>query len=66
MEGSCCKHGPGYASPLEAMKGEREKIMYIPCIRVEKGQHDYVVTVDVDPSSSTYSDLSHPHALPQR
>lgn len=54
MEGSCCKHGPGYPSPLEAMKGPREQVLYIPCIRVEKGQHDYIVTVDVDPSSSSY------------
>jgi len=40
------------------MKGEREKILYIPCIRVEKGKHDYVVTVDVDPLSPTYCKVS--------
>lgn len=56
--GSCCAHGPGYASPLEAMqKGPKETILYIPCIQPEKGKHDYVATVDVDPSSATYSQV---------
>ena len=34
IEPSCCgsKCGPGYATPLEAMKGPKEKILYIPCI----------------------------------
>ena len=55
--GSCCTHGPGYASPLAAMKGPRETILYIPCIQSEKGKHDYVAVVDVDPSSATYSQV---------
>ena len=57
-DGSCsCSHGPGYASPLAAMKGPRETILYIPCIQTEKGKHDYVAVVDVDPSSATYSQV---------
>lgn len=30
----CCSHaaGPGYASPLEAQKGPREKLLYITAI----------------------------------
>lgn len=33
---SCCtqevKKGPGYASPLEAMKGPREALIYVTCV----------------------------------
>lgn len=39
------------------MKGPRETILYIPCIQTEKGKHDYVAVVDVDPSSATYSQV---------
>jgi len=39
------------------MKGPREKILYIPCIQSEEGKHDYVTTVDVDPSSPTYNQV---------
>ena len=28
---NCCK-GPGYASPLEAMKGPREALIYVTCV----------------------------------
>lgn len=28
----CCKHGPGYATPLEAMAGPREKLIYVTCV----------------------------------
>lgn len=62
MKGSFCIfagktaiEGPGYKTPLDAMKGPREKIMYVPCI-VPKGreQPDYLATIDIDPKSSTY------------
>ena len=51
----CCS-GPGYATPLEAMKGPREKIVYLPCIYNNTGikKPDYLATVDVDPESSDY------------
>lgn len=28
----CCKTGPGYASPLEAMSGPREQILYVTSV----------------------------------
>lgn len=50
-------HGPGYSSPLEAMKGDKETLLYIPCIynKTDIDQPDYLATVDVDPASATYS-----------
>ena len=55
-----CKGGPGYATPLEAMKGPREKLLYLPCIRTNTGieKPDYLVTVDADPDSPTYSQVN--------
>ena len=49
----CC--GPGYASPREAfLKGETEKLLYIPCIIPGKDRPDYLSTVDIDPASPTF------------
>jgi len=28
----CCKKGPGYATPLEAMSGPRESLIYVTCV----------------------------------
>ena len=56
---TCC-HGPGYPSPLEAMRsGPREKLIYVTCVRrnVTPGKPDYLATVDVDPKSATYSQV---------
>jgi selenium-binding protein 1 len=41
---------------LEAMKGPREKIVYLPCIYNNTGikKPDYLATVDVDPESPDY------------
>ncbi|CAH2039741.1 unnamed protein product, partial [Iphiclides podalirius] len=56
---SCCK-GPGYASPLDAFKnGAREKLIYVVCVQPDLNQQDYLATVDVDPESSTYSQVIH-------
>jgi hypothetical protein len=56
------KGGPGYKSPLDAMRsGPREKLLYIPCIQPlaqETHRPDYLATVDVDPESPTYSKVS--------
>ncbi|XP_016521908.1 selenium-binding protein 1-B-like [Poecilia formosa] len=56
MMAKCSGCGPGYRSPLDAMKGPRERIVYLPCIyrstAVQKP--DYLATVDVDPESPTY------------
>lgn len=52
----CCG-GPGYKSPLDAMKnGPREEIVYLPCIRVNTPREDlpdYLATIDVNPKSPT-------------
>jgi hypothetical protein len=29
---SCCLHGPGYATPLDAMSGPREEIIYVTAV----------------------------------
>jgi len=56
-----CKqcHGPGYATPKDAMAGPREQIVYLPCIYNNTGKKkpDYLCTVDVDPKSPTYSQV---------
>ena len=56
---SCC--GPGYASPREAMQGPRETLLYTAALYTGTGVEapDYLATVDVDPSSPTYSSVIH-------
>lgn len=57
-----CHRGPGYATPLDAMKnGPREQLLYIVAVQpdLENPDGDYLATVDVDPSSSTYSQVIH-------
>jgi len=51
--------GPGYASPQEAMKAEREKVLYTVALYGGTGisAPDYLATVDVDPASPTYSQV---------
>lgn len=39
----------------EATHGPREKLLYIPAVQTRKDKPDYLVTVDVDPESSTFS-----------
>ncbi len=62
---SCCS-GPGYASPAEAMKAEREKILYAACLYTGSGieEPDYLATIDVDPDSPTYSQIIHRTPMP--
>lgn len=58
-DAKCC-HGPGYPTALAAMKGPREKIMYVQCVRrntLGADKPDYLATVDVDPDSPTYSQV---------
>ena len=57
---SCCL-GPGYASPQEAIRAPREKIVYTICIYTGTGikKPDYLATVDVDETSPTYSQVIH-------
>ncbi len=65
-EHGCCKKGPGYATPLEAMSGPRESLLYVTCIYsgTGKGKPDYLATVDVDPSSPSYSKVIHRLPVP--
>src|SRR5215472_1894173 len=63
-DASCC--GPGYASPEEAMKAEREKSLYTIALYGGTGVQapDYLATVDVDPTSSTYAQVIHRTSMP--
>ena len=58
--GSCCA-GPGYASPQEAIKAPREKVIYTVCIYTGTGieKPDYLATIDVDETSPTYNQVIH-------
>uniref|UniRef100_A0A336MLL8 CSON001628 protein n=1 Tax=Culicoides sonorensis TaxID=179676 RepID=A0A336MLL8_CULSO len=59
MEKKC---GPGYASPLAAMKeGPREKLLYVVTVQpnLDEPHGDYLSTIDVDPESPTYSQIIH-------
>lgn len=43
----------------EAFKnGPRETLLYLPAIVVDGSRPDYLATVDADPKSSTYSQVS--------
>lgn len=59
-----CKNqcGPGYKSPLDAyINGKRETILYTICIQpntLTKNKTDYLATIDVDPNSPTYSQVT--------
>lgn len=61
----CC--GPGYASPADAMKAEREKLLYTVALYVGTGieKPDYLATVDVDPDSPTYASVIARTEMPQ-
>ena len=64
MDGACC--GPGYASPAEAIKAPREKLLYTIAIYTGTGiqKPDYLATVDADPDSPTYSQVIHRLEMP--
>ncbi len=56
-DSACC--GPGYASPEEAMRADREKLLYTVCLYTGTGVEapDYLATIDADPESPTYSQV---------
>lgn len=58
--------GPGYASPVEAMQAEREKILYVNALYTGTGiqEPDYLATVDVDPASATFSRVIYRTPMP--
>ncbi|XP_073465260.1 methanethiol oxidase-like isoform X2 [Aquarana catesbeiana] len=66
MATKCGSCGPGYKSPLDAMKGPREELIYVACIYHNTGNNkpDYLATVDVDPKSPYYSKVIHRLPMP--
>ncbi|MEQ8998945.1 MAG: selenium-binding family protein [Coleofasciculus sp. B1-GNL1-01] len=64
MSHACC--GPGYASPEAAMKADREKVLYTIALYTGTGVEapDYLATIDVDPTSPTYSQVIHRLPMP--
>uniref|UniRef100_A0A672FTK7 Methanethiol oxidase n=1 Tax=Salarias fasciatus TaxID=181472 RepID=A0A672FTK7_SALFA len=62
LSANCSGCGPGYRTPLDAMKGPREEIVYLPCIyrNTASVRPDYLATVDVLPSSPTYCQMVEP------
>lgn len=52
---ACCAPS---ASQDAFNSGAREKIVYLPAIVPSADRPDYLATVDVDPTSSTYSQAS--------
>lgn len=59
-------HGPGYATPQEAMRAEPERLLYTVALYAGTGveESDYLATVDVDPASPTYSRVIHRTPMP--
>src|SRR6266567_4752239 len=47
----------GFASPKEAMKAPREKLLYVTCTyaNTDTDKPDYLAVIDVDPDSDSYS-----------
>lgn len=58
---------PGFASPQEAMKGPREKLLFVSCTYANTGveKPDYLAVVDADPASKTYSQVVHRLSMPK-
>jgi selenium-binding protein 1 len=54
---TCC--GPGFASPAEAIKAPREKLLYTVALYIGTGiqKPDYLATIDADHESKTYSQV---------
>ncbi len=57
----------GFASPKEAMKGPREKLLFVVCTYANTGidKPDYLAVVDADPDSKTYSQVVHRLKMPK-
>jgi len=58
---------PGFASPQQAMKGPREKLLFVACTYANTGieKPDYLAVVDADPASGTYSRVVHRLSMPK-
>ncbi|RCN48800.1 hypothetical protein ANCCAN_05083 [Ancylostoma caninum] len=60
----CC--GPGFASPKEAMKGPREKVLFVTCAHTSPTGNDMLAAIDVDPDSKTFCQILSKVVLPHR
>ena len=49
-QAGCCNTGPGYATPLEAMSGPREALIYVTCVYTGTYIYIYIYIL----SSSTF------------
>lgn len=58
--------GPGFANPAAAMKGPREKLLFVSCTYANTGieKPDYLAVVDADPDSKTHSRVVHRLPMP--
>lgn len=58
---------PGFASPKEAMKAPREKLLLVTCTYANTGvaKPDYLAVVDADPASKTYATVVHRLSMPK-
>jgi selenium-binding protein 1 len=58
---------PGFASPKEAVKGPREKVLFVTCRYANTGtdKPDYLAVIDADPDSGTYSQVRHRLSMPK-
>ncbi|MBX9584078.1 MAG: selenium-binding family protein [Gemmataceae bacterium] len=58
---------PGFASPKEAMRGPREKLLFVACTYADTGVNkpDYLAVVDADPASKTYAKVVHRLRMPE-
>src|SRR5437868_6283420 len=56
-----------YTSPAEAMASPREELAYVvgTYAGTKTQQPDFLATIDVDPSSKTYSQIIHRLSMPQ-
>jgi methanethiol oxidase len=59
-------HGPGFASPQDAMKAPREEFVYVACLHEGTGiaEPDFLAVVDVNPASDRYCQITHRTPMP--
>ena len=59
----------GFATPLEMMKAQREKVLFVVCtyagIDSVRTRPDYLAVVDADPASKTYSKVLSRLSMPE-
>jgi hypothetical protein len=49
---ACCKTGPGYATPLEAMSGPREALIYVTCVYSGTPTSSFSISIDLASQNS--------------